>query len=241
VPPLASADPDVAALVPVAPAVLPEATALSLAMLPPVTPAAAPRAAAPRAAGPDPPPVAQAAPAPQIAAAVPQGRLPQVVPAPLASKWLDPQDPADRFMLDGIFGAAQPPSLMLEPPTPTDPKVLALAVQAELQRLNCYSGALDGDWGRGSRAALEAYGRAAGSMPDTLDLTPALLQALQARPEGKLCPDPPKPKPAATSAPPQMQQAKPPAQKQAPAAKPAPKPQPAKPAKKQPDIAIIGL
>jgi hypothetical protein len=238
--PLAPADPDVAVLAPVAPAVLPEATAL--AVLAPVMPATAPRATSP-----DPLPVALAAPAPQvrpapqIAAAVPQGRLPRVVPAPLASKWPDPQDPADRSVLDGIFGAALPPGLMLEPPAPADPKVLALAVQTELQRLNCYLGALDGDWGRGSRSALEAYGKAAGTTPDTLDPTPALLQQLQARPDAKLCPDPAKPKPATTAAPATRQQAKPPAQKQQPAAKPAPKQQPAKPAKKQPDIAIIGL
>jgi hypothetical protein len=168
---------------------------------------------------------------------VPPARLAPVVPVPLASKWLDPQDPADRSVLEGIFGAALPPGLMLEPPAPADPKVLALAVQTELQRLNCYRGALDGDWGRGSRSALEAYGRAADSMPDTLDPTPALLQALQARPDAKLCPDPPKPKPATTAAPAQRQQSNPPAQRQQPAA-PAPKPAPAK---KQPDIAIIGL
>jgi hypothetical protein len=166
------------------------------------------------------------------------------VPGPLAGLWLDPQDPADRSVLEGIFGAVLPPALMLEPPAPADPKVLALAVQTELQRLNCYRGALDGDWGRGSQAALTAYGKAAGSMPDTLDPTPALLQQLQARPEGKLCPDPAKPKPATTAAPATREQANPPAQRQQPAAKAAPKQQPAKPAKpakKQPDIAIIGL
>lgn len=237
---LAPADPDVAVPAPVPPARLPDSTALSLAVLAPVVPDAAPRAEAPR-----PLPVVLAAPAPRAgapartAAAVPPDRLPPVVSAPLAGTWLDPQDPAGRGVLEGIFGAALPPGLMLEPPVPADPKVLALAVQTELQRLNCYRGALDGDWGRGSQSALTAYGTAAGKMPETLDPTPVLLQQLQALPDGKLCPDPAKPRPATTAAPAQKQQGNPPAKKQQPA-KPAQK-QPAKPAKKQPDIAIIGL
>jgi hypothetical protein len=247
VPPLAPAAPQVAVLgpvdpagpvlAPIAPAALPQTTWLSLAVLAPVTPAAAARAEPPR-----PLPVALPGPAPRgtarAAAAVPADRLAPVAPGPLASRWPDPEDPADRAVLEGIFGAALPPGLMLEPPAPADPKALALAVQTELQRLNCYRGALDGDFGSGSRRAVEAYGTAAGSMPDTLDPTPALLRTLQALPDGKLCPDPARPKPAApaaagTAAP--KQQAKPQTPRQQPAA-PAPKP-----AKKQPDIAIIGL
>jgi hypothetical protein len=236
---LAPVDPAGRVLAPVAPAALPQTTWLPLAVLARVMPAAAPRAEPP-----GPIPVALPAPAPraaaQAAAAVPADLLVPVAPAPLTSRWLDPQDPADRAALEGIFGAALPPGLMLEPPAPADPKVLALAVQTELQRLNCYRGALDGDWGRGSRSALEAYGKAAGSMPDTLDPTPVLLRTLQALPDGKLCPDPPKPKPAApaaTSSSRPKQPEKAPTQRQN---TPAPAPAP-KPAKKQPDIAIIGL
>lgn len=37
------------------------------------------------------------------------------------------------------------------------PENLPRAVQEELKRVGCYGNAVDGDWGRGSRAAMEAY------------------------------------------------------------------------------------
>ena len=40
---------------------------------------------------------------------------------------------------------------------PSDPKQLAELLQTELKRVGCYSGRIDGDWGSGSKAALQAF------------------------------------------------------------------------------------
>src|SRR5690606_24171532 len=42
-------------------------------------------------------------------------------------------------------------------PIPEQSVDLALAVQEELKRVGCYTGALDGDWGRRSRDALQKF------------------------------------------------------------------------------------
>lgn len=186
---LAPADPQMAVLAPGVPAALPQVTWLSLARLPRVTPAAAPRAESPQ-----PMPAALRASAPhardaeQLAAAAPTGQLTPVAAALLAPRWLDPQDRADMGVLEGIFGAPLPPQVMVEQP---DPTALYLAVQTELERLNCYRKKLDGDWGNGSKEALKAYYTVVGSPPSAAeDPTPALLQELKARPDGTRCPDP---------------------------------------------------
>lgn len=44
-------------------------------------------------------------------------------------------------------------------PVPSDPKELARAVQAELNRLGCNAGSPDGIWGRGSRSAADRFSR----------------------------------------------------------------------------------
>ncbi len=45
---------------------------------------------------------------------------------------------------------------------PIDPALLARQLQTELARVGCYQGEADGDWGRGSAAALERFNEAAG-------------------------------------------------------------------------------
>jgi len=43
--------------------------------------------------------------------------------------------------------------------SPLQGRELALALQTELKRVKCYSNSVDGDWGRGSRAALKNFSR----------------------------------------------------------------------------------
>jgi hypothetical protein len=46
--------------------------------------------------------------------------------------------------------------------SPPDPALLARQLQTELKRVGCYANAIDGDWGRGSVAALERFSDASG-------------------------------------------------------------------------------
>lgn len=43
------------------------------------------------------------------------------------------------------------------PTTTLDPKTLAMLMQSQLKRVGCYTGAIDGIWGRGSRAAVAKF------------------------------------------------------------------------------------
>lgn len=54
-----------------------------------------------------------------------------------------------------------------------DPPVqqLAVALQTELKRMNCYTAAIDGDWGRGSRASVGRYYEQAGGSAPSQDPT----------------------------------------------------------------------
>ncbi|MDO5622827.1 MAG: hypothetical protein Q4G24_15365 [Paracoccus sp. (in: a-proteobacteria)] len=80
----------------------------------------------------------------------------------------------DRLLMQGAFDP--------------DPPRVGAAIQTELARMNCYSGGIDGDWGRGSVTALTRYVDAggaaqAGSAPDL-----ALFRAV-ARGSDVTCPE----------------------------------------------------
>ncbi len=77
--------------------------------------------------------------------------------------------------------------------TGLDGEQLASAVQSELNRLNCYKGKIDGDWGGGSQKALSNYYSAAKTEPATTEPTEALLRELIGRSDGRFCPDAPRP------------------------------------------------
>lgn len=57
---------------------------------------------------------------------------------------------------------------------------LAEAIQAELRRMDCYRGEVDGLWGAGSRAALDRYHAAAGGDAASVEPEIALFRALAA-------------------------------------------------------------
>jgi hypothetical protein len=80
--------------------------------------------------------------------------------------------PAEQAQKDRV--AALPPPADTPP---AGPAVLARQLQAELKRVGCYAGAVDGDWGAGSRSALSLYNRHAGAK---LDLALASLAAIEA-------------------------------------------------------------
>lgn len=88
---------------------------------------------------------------------------------------------------------ATPPALLPPIPEGPDPEVI-LAAQTELKRLGCYRGAIDGDWGKGSRAALARFREIARlpAPPDVEEPTPETV-ALLKRPENAKCPAPPAP------------------------------------------------
>jgi len=95
-----------------------------------------------------------------------------------------------------------------EEPTPE----MLRAVQTELSRLGCYSGAIDGDWGRRSQAALDEFAR---RTSQEAALNAQLIELLKAQ-DKRVCPEakakpktasPSQPKPKPTTASPS--QAKP--------------------------------
>ncbi len=51
------------------------------------------------------------------------------------------------------------------PPVPATEKELHAAIQTELKRIGCYTRGIDGDWGRGSQAALERFYAAGKDLP----------------------------------------------------------------------------
>ncbi|WP_405402645.1 hypothetical protein [Paracoccus sp. Ld10] len=79
-----------------------------------------------------------------------------------------------------------------------DPGQEEAAIQSELARMACYSGAIDGDWGGGSVAALARYAQAGGAAEANLQPDLALFRAIIGA-DSVTCP-PPAPV-AATSAP----------------------------------------
>jgi len=65
--------------------------------------------------------------------------------------------------------------------------VLVVQLQRELQRMNCYAGGIDGDWGRGSRAAVARYRSAAKAQGGADAATVALFRELALN-DGVRCP-----------------------------------------------------
>ena len=64
------------------------------------------------------------------------------------------------------------------PPVRQAPRVnLALELQRELKRIGCYTGGLDGDWGRGSQSALRRFSNQAGLRLGTQPSQKALAEA----------------------------------------------------------------
>jgi hypothetical protein len=106
------------------------------------------------------------------------------------------------------------------------PEQLPLAVQTELTRMNCYTSTIDGDWGNGSRRALQLYFDtlevAAPSQDPTVEIFRQLLQK-----DDVACPEVVAPAPAAAAPRTTQRQAAP---TQAAPRQAAPAPQPAAPA-----------
>lgn len=71
-------------------------------------------------------------------------------------------------------------------PAPVSEAQLAFEIQRELKRIGCLPGAVDGIWGRGSRAALLKFSRRSGILVDS-EPAPATLAALRLKGRG-FCP-----------------------------------------------------
>jgi hypothetical protein len=177
-----------------------------------------------------------AAPTPARAQPVPRaGGLPQpsvilgetatlaALATPAPDQLLDYTDIAARQALKAS-DAAEYERLILTGAYDPPPEQMAIAVQTELARMNCYTTTIDGDWGNGSRRALQRYFDtlevAAPSQDPTVDIFRQLLQK-----DDVECPEvaAPAPQPAAAAAPRTTQRQTAPAQA-------APAPQPAAPA-----------
>lgn len=75
--------------------------------------------------------------------------------------------------------AELPPETLPEPDESRSLATLALETQTELKRLGCYSGTLDGIWGKGSQGALSSFARHSGRILDSKAPTLALLAELR--------------------------------------------------------------
>lgn len=58
---------------------------------------------------------------------------------------------------------------------------MASAIQTELQRMNCYTGRIDGDWGNGSRQAVDRYFQRAGGAATTREAEVPLFRQIALR------------------------------------------------------------
>ena len=84
-----------------------------------------------------------------------------------------------RALPEGTTVAALP-----DTPSTPDPLVgrqLIIALQTELNRVGCYNGTIDGDWGNMSRRAVEIFLDSAGVDVAASEPTPELLDALKSR------------------------------------------------------------
>lgn len=102
------------------------------------------------------------------AAAAPE-TAPQVPTAPGQSA----ATPAPGAGPQSVFGAPA------TAPQPTQEQ-LAVDLQAALQAVGCYTRGIDGDWGSGSRAALDRFNAMAGTDFDTVTPTPEALATVRA-------------------------------------------------------------
>lgn len=89
--------------------------------------------------------------------------------------------------------AALPQAVPAEPDSssesvsPLEGRDLAKALQSELERVKCYTARIDGDWGRGSQAALRNFNRYAKLNLDTSEPTVDALDAVKGKTE-RVCP-----------------------------------------------------
>jgi len=122
----------------------------------------------------------------RVVAAVEAGKARSTSDVPPANKPVD--KPADK---PGVVATAAPtmPSTATAPPSSAGPAPgeTARLLQTELKRVGCYVGAVDGDWSSGSRRALDAFNKNAGS---TVDSKSASLDALDAvrQKQTRVCP-----------------------------------------------------
>lgn len=70
------------------------------------------------------------------------------------------------------------------------PDSLPRAVQEELKRVGCYNGGIDGDWGNGSRRAMERYYEAKALAKGEVEPTEPVWRGLLVEPEGICKPEP---------------------------------------------------
>jgi hypothetical protein len=99
--------------------------------------------------------------------------------------------------IKGVDAGAQTPDAVALPPVPATERELHAAIQTELVRTGCYTQRIDGDWGRGSQAALDRFHKETKTKPadgadPVLKPTEAAWRLLLEAPE-KAC----KPQPAA--------------------------------------------
>ncbi len=145
--------------------------------------------------------------------------------APTPAQQLDYTDIAARQASKAADPAAHE-QLILTGAYDPPPEQLAVAVQTELARMNCYTSTIDGAWGNGSRRALQLYfdtlAVAAPSQDPTVEIFRQLLQR-----DDVACPAVAAPAPAAAAPRTTQRQAAP---TQAAPRQAAPAPQPAAPA-----------
>lgn len=137
--------------------------------------------------------------------------------------------PGFAFAIEEVTLISAPPAAgrALYAQTARVPEDLARAVQGELKRVGCYGNTVDGDWGAGSRAAMDAYYAAKTQDVGGEDPTEALYRTLLAESDTVCVEEASAPKPAAPAKP---STKKPTASKPAAAKPAAPKPAAPKPA-----------
>jgi hypothetical protein len=77
--------------------------------------------------------------------------------------------------------ASVPDTATATTPPPLQGRQLILALQTELNRVGCYSGTVDGEWGNQSRRAVEAFRDSSGITIAATEPSPDLLDALKTR------------------------------------------------------------
>jgi hypothetical protein len=145
----------------------------------------------------------------------PEPELPQIVFDDLAAREALRTDNPDLFQTLVNAGGLDPP-----------PESLIIALQTELQRSGCYTAAVDGQWGNGSRRAVDRFAETAGLAPVTREAEVGLYrQILLTGPVD--CPAPVAEPARATT--PRAADPAPSTARSAPAPTPAPAPDPAPP------------
>ncbi|RDE07946.1 hypothetical protein [Pelagibacterium lacus] len=90
--------------------------------------------------------------------------------------------------LSPIWNSAVAASVVEAAQTAPRPELLAFDIQFELKQAGCYTGALDNQWGPGSRDALSRYVEASGLSLDGLEPTQPTFDLLRGRrPQDRVC------------------------------------------------------